>query len=531
MAYLDRAVIALSPDAVPRFDTFVAELLGPADLQPGQRLGRVEVVGWRHSGDHAHMRWRFDDEERDLVITLQPRNEADGAYLRTPRWNIGYLGAGFDAVTAALVAEVGKRVEAVAAHHNWSAADLHQRWFRRPDSNEYLEITPGKKLYLRVTDYCDENCVFCNATEGNANIVSSKAALRDLLGRLPTGGLSQIIFSGGEPTLVRALPDYVGLAADAGASEIILQTNGVALAAPGELERYLPWRDRIGVGFSLHAFDPVLSNLLTGALNVPALPLQERFRRGLDADSLKAGPNGDAPEQDAAMNEAAASDSGATDADTLDVEEAADPGAERWRAASSAVAKGSTGRYDAKIAAVDRAVALGFRVKITCVVTRLNVAQVPAFTRACWERWGPRLDRLQFSYAMPRGNAWLNPGWLLRFEDCVAPFAEAFEIGRSTGMLVETSQTSCVPPCLMPDYLDHYDLYGDYRGGQTTGVERVKPAETCTGCNFDRICAGVWRRYIDTFGTAELRTITDRPEPPVVMEDYLDQQVLDLGAE
>ncbi|MCO4761800.1 MAG: radical SAM protein [Myxococcales bacterium] len=492
MAYLDRAVIALSSKSLPRFETFVSELLRPAELHPGSRLGRVTVGNWEHSGDHAHMSWSYDGEPRTALITLRPRDEADGAYLRTPRWNVGYLGEGFDDVLQALLREVAHRVESVCAAREWSAEELHERWFRRPTSDEYLEITPGKKLYLRVTDYCDENCVFCNATEGNANIVDSKMALRQILAGLPAGGLSQVIFSGGEPTLVRALPDYVALAAEAGAREIILQTNGVGLAAPGELERYLPWRDRVGIGFSLHAADVGLSDLLTGIAHVPSLPLAERFRRGLDVDAIE-------------LEKSAKSSVQASPPAT------------------------QPSRYDAKITAIDRAVALGFRVKITCVVVKPNLAQVPAFTRWCWERWGERLDRMQFSYAMPRGNAWLNPRWSLKFSDCIAPFAEAFEIGRETGMWVETSQTSCVPPCVMPDYLDHYDLYGDHGGGGTADAERIKPPEVCTGCNFDRVCAGVWRRYIDTFGTDELKAVTHLPEPDVVIDDFTDSQVFDLG--
>ncbi len=497
MAYLDRAVIALNPDGLPQWQTFVDEVLAPAGLRDGDTLGRVTLGTWEQRGDHAYLTWAYDGAPREPQLLLRPRDEADGAFLRTPRWNVSYLGEGFDAVAEALLREVARRLDAVCAARDLDATTLHARWFARPDAADYLEITAGKKLYLRVTDYCDENCVFCNATEGNANIVGSKAALRDILDRLPAGQLSQVIFSGGEPTLVKALPDYVAIAAERGAREIILQTNGVGLARPGALEAYLPWRDRVGIGFSLHAFDPDLSTRLTGAAHVPALPLRERYSRGLDEATLQAAARS---------------------------QDAGDPGRS---AVGAALRTDPSGRFEAKLAAIDAAVSLGFRVKITCVVTRLNVAQVPAFAETCWQRWGARLDRLQFSYAMPRGNAWLNAEGLLRFSDCVAPFASAFALGERTGLHVETSQTACMPPCVMPDHLDHFDFYGDF-SGQVADDERHKPAAVCTGCVFDRLCPGVWTRYTDVHGVGELRAVTDRPAPQVALDDFVDGDVLSL---
>jgi len=477
----DRAVIARSPDAVPRFADFLAEIAAAADLAAGDRVGIAEITGWSSIGDLHRMDVRFGDDDLDFGVLVRPRDDNADTFLRTPRWNISYTGADFDRRCEALLREVGKRFELVAAAAGLDAAGLHARYFRRPDAADYLEVMPGKKLYLRVTDHCDENCIFCNATEGNQNLVASKSELRDILDRLPAGELSQVIFSGGEPGLVKALPDYVRIACEAGARDVILQTNGVLLAADGALDAYLPWRDRLGIGFSLHAFDGHLSDRMTGALAVPRMPLLERFKQRI--------PEPPAPA----------------------------PGAP------------DSGRLARKLKAIDRAAELGFRIKITCVVMRPNLAQVPAFARRCWDRWGARLDRLQFSYAMPRGNAILNPALAVRFAECVAPFAAAFELGRRTGLLVETSQSACVPPCVMADYLDHYDCYGDFSGGRTCDDEREKPPGICGGCNWDRLCVGVWSRYLETFGGDVLRAVTDRPDPGFAIDDYTEGTVLDLA--
>jgi molybdenum cofactor biosynthesis enzyme MoaA len=491
MSYFDRAVIEKHQGAADPLPRFVDELLRPAELAPGSRFGVVEVRDWRHDGDHFEMQmaWhaRADQKSADVggaetpdlrVLVRAHDTEAD-AYLRTPRWNIAYRGRDFDRRAEALLSEVARRLEVVAEARGQDAEALHARYFRRPDRSEVLEVSPGKKLYLRVTDHCDENCVFCNATEGNENIVASKTALRRILDGLPAGALRQVIFSGGEPTLVKALPDYVAMVHERGARDIIIQTNGVRLERDGELERYLPWRDRLGLGFSLHAVDAALSDQLTAANRVPRLPLAQRYTDGAEVDVSRHPDDG------------------------------------------------KTGRLEKKIAAIDKAVALGFRVKITCVVMKPNVAQVPAFAEFAWERWGERLDRIQFSYAMPRGNAWLHPEWLLSFSECVEPWAAAYDLGRRTGLRVETSQSCTYAPCVMPEYVDHQDVYGDF-AGRTSDPERVKPEGVCDGCAFDRICAGVWQRYIDVFGTGELRAITDRPPLDVRPDDYLDPTVLAL---
>lgn len=474
---LDRAVIPRSPGSVPRFADFERDLLAPAGLLAGERLGIVEVLGWSSIGDLHKMDALFAGEQLDFAVLVKPRDPDADTFLRTRLWNISYQGQDFDRRGQALLAEVAKRLDAVADTLQLDPAALHHAYFRRPERDDYLEITPGRKLYLRITDHCDENCLFCNATEGNANIVNSRSDLRDIVDRLPVGALIQVIFSGGEPTLVRALPDYVAIAYEAGAREIRVQTNGVNFAKAGALEPYLPFRDRLGIGFSLHASDPRLSDRLTGAASVPPMPLGARFSAGLVAKDLP-----DAP---------------------------------------------LTGRFQTKLAAIDRSVELGFRVKITCVVMAPNIAQVPEFARWCWDRWGARLDRLQFSYGMPRGNAWLNRSMLLKFSACVRPFEDAFAFGRETGMHIEASQTSMPPPCVMPDSIAHFDLYGDF-GGTVADSERVKPAELCAGCVMDRICPGIWTRYIELHGTDEFGAITDRPAPLVNLADDTDGEILDL---
>lgn len=452
----DVTVLERRPGSIARPDKVAADLLGPAGLGPGAHFDGWDITAWAHEGDHARIEMRHAAGLVERTILVRPHDAAFSAFLRTERWNVSYRGDGFDGDLARALQAIGDRLERVALDLGFDAADLQRRYYERPTKDEVLEVSPGRKLYVRVTEHCDEACLFCNATEGVSNVMPARSGVADVLRGMPVGSLAQIIFSGGEPTLVKGLPELVGLAYDRGARDIILQTNGVALAAPGALEAYLPYRDRLGIGFSLHAMEPGLS---------------------------------------AAM------------IDHADID-----------------------RFPAKLRAIDKAIALGFRVKVTCVVMRPNLAQVPAFAQWCWDRWGLGLHRLQFSYAMPRGNAWLNQHLIARFSECTVAFAAAFELGRRTGLRIETSQSACIPPCVMPDYVDHYDLYGDYSGGKVTDPERVKPPDVCGGCKWDRICTGVWQRYLDVFGAGELHAITDRPDPGTVIDDYHEAEVLALDS-
>ena len=483
MGLLDRAVIARHPNAVPRLEAFVSDLAEPAGLFAGAQVAGFVLADWQHEGDHVRLHLG-DAGAAGLVVLVCPHDTEAAAFLRTERWNVSYRGDPFDDATHALLDEVAARLDQVCADTGLGVSALHERYFGRPDQGDYLELTPGRKIYIRVTDHCDENCIFCNATEGNANIIGSRRVLRNLLARLPTGQLDQVIFTGGEPTLFKNLPELVGLVYERGARQIILQTNGVRLAEPGALEAYLPWRDRFGIGFSLHSSEAALSDQMTGAATVPTVPLSQRHdpaRVGLaHSDELQPRPT--------------------------------TPSA----------------RFAAKIRAMDRCRELDIPFKITCVIMRPNLQQLPDMARWAADRYGDVLHRFHISYAMPRGRAWMHAGQMPTFGECQGPFRAAVAIGKQANMRIEFSQTASIPPCMLSEHLDCYDTHADYSGGATAGPELAKPAASCTGCALDNMCPGVWRRYLEVHGSDELHAITDRPPPQLHIDNFDDGEVLDL---
>ena len=96
--------------------------------------------------------------------------------------------------------------------------------FRRPDGDTVPAAT------IRIRFACNQACRFCFVSTHLPNPARAKveAAIDEIAARR---GIA--VFSGGEPTLDPALPDYIRRAKAHGAREVELQTNATQLGAPG----------------------------------------------------------------------------------------------------------------------------------------------------------------------------------------------------------------------------------------------------------------------------------------------------------
>lgn len=88
----------------------------------------------------------------------------------------------------------------------------------------------GEELLIRLLEPCQARCSFCICRSGQPDLVSS---IDDVEERLVEGrehGMEIVVFTGGEPTLVRELPDLIRRAKELGYRTVGLQTNGIRLA-------------------------------------------------------------------------------------------------------------------------------------------------------------------------------------------------------------------------------------------------------------------------------------------------------------
>lgn len=148
------------------------------------------------------------------------------------------------------------------------------------------EMAVGNKVYLRITNACPLNCIFCNATEGLNSYYLEPEQVYAALDKAEVANLSQVVFSGGEPTLVPELPDYAARALTLGAQQIIVQTNGLPMLEPNFFDAFESMREQIGFGFSIHAFSEEANLLVTkreGVLAAQWLALERCLDGGFGA--------------------------------------------------------------------------------------------------------------------------------------------------------------------------------------------------------------------------------------------------------
>jgi len=79
---------------------------------------------------------------------------------------------------------------------------------------------------VRITGHCNNNCIYCYLNkEDFGNVLQSPEDVRNDIISKKENGLDRLIFTGGEPTLNRRLPEYMEFARDQGFSELVMQTN------------------------------------------------------------------------------------------------------------------------------------------------------------------------------------------------------------------------------------------------------------------------------------------------------------------
>jgi pyruvate-formate lyase-activating enzyme len=117
------------------------------------------------------------------------------------------------------------------------------------------------KLEVRLTDRCNERCVFCNTADGGENQVPDLETALGYARRAREAGARELVLTGGEPLLVPWVFDLVEAASGLGYLHTTIQTNAVLLDKAEVFERVRKLQPILQV--SLHASNPELSGQLT----------------------------------------------------------------------------------------------------------------------------------------------------------------------------------------------------------------------------------------------------------------------------
>jgi cyclic pyranopterin phosphate synthase len=119
------------------------------------------------------------------------------------------------------------------------------------------EVTAASPTSVRIslTDRCDLACVYCRPSRNDGRLVDrlDEPALHTLIEGLLLAGVRRIRFTGGEPLLSPHVVGAVARAAELGAEDIALTTNGTQL---GELARPLRAAGLRRLTLSLDSLEP-----------------------------------------------------------------------------------------------------------------------------------------------------------------------------------------------------------------------------------------------------------------------------------
>jgi cyclic pyranopterin phosphate synthase len=125
-----------------------------------------------------------------------------------------------------------------------------------------IQAEPGSRagIWFRFFNSCNLRCQYCNEPAKPANPVHIPRAL-ETLGQLADQGFERITLSGGEPTLVPGLAEFISALRERGFRWISLATNGYRLAEGG-WEATLAGLDEVYL--SLHGLDTASGAAITG---------------------------------------------------------------------------------------------------------------------------------------------------------------------------------------------------------------------------------------------------------------------------
>jgi pyruvate-formate lyase-activating enzyme len=169
---------------------------------------------------------RFRKGEDVLDVFVRSKEDNSGAFLRTDRFLVGYRGNLYGKEIALLLEAFGHGLRLLERDLGDKVLETVLRKTEEPDDLVILQGEMGTELEIRITDKCNEKCPFCNSQGYVQNFFPDQNKVLSLLEEAYRRGIRTIVFTGGEPTLVRGFPSLVEAAKRKG-FHVVVQTNGL----------------------------------------------------------------------------------------------------------------------------------------------------------------------------------------------------------------------------------------------------------------------------------------------------------------
>lgn len=114
-----------------------------------------------------------------------------------------------------------------------------------PEGGEIKKELPSSVDFM-LLGTCNLKCDFCFGPQHEVPAIKKNDAI-NIIGKLANSGVEKIVFTGGEPTLIRDLPEILSETKDRGLVTV-LSTNGLLLSSrEGLFDKILPYLDWIAL--------------------------------------------------------------------------------------------------------------------------------------------------------------------------------------------------------------------------------------------------------------------------------------------
>jgi len=172
------------------------------------------------------------------------------------------------------------------------------------------------------------------------------------------------------------------------------------------------------------------------------------------------------------------------------------------------------GTYSRTIKGIHTLHRCGVPITINIVVNSGNYRDLKAYTQFVIRRF-PYIDAISFSFVMCGARAQKNPAMVPRMSKASPYLKEAYEICLKKKM--NFANPGCgVPICFVPEYYEYcfeYQMLKSQSSSLRLSMQRNETEKMklpmCTECVFNEYCLGVWRGYLNVFGSDEIVPVRD----------------------
>lgn len=311
-----------------------------------------------------------------------------------------------------------------------------------------------KRLYFASLDECNEDCLFCvrRGDELPIEYINTEKA-KQILKKKRKQGYVDLYFDGGEPTLRNDLLDLIKFAKEIKYENVNILTNGILLSDERLAKKLISVKSNkdfsLSFSVSLHSHKKDISERLVNKKNT----------------------------------------------------------------------------FKKTIKGIENLFKLGFNnVSVYHIITNYNYSDLPDFIKYINKKF-PNLKNITLSFIYPTGAVLKNKHILPRLSKVEKYLKMSFKLCDSFGINYNITTCGTVPLCFLKGYedliinqqeLDQPEKVGLIDSKQDAGYQlgtkefhkktKVKISE-CKNCFYNNKCGGIWKDYVEIYGTGELKPV------------------------